>query len=67
MLMEKVERQPDAEWIRAFCPRCGLPVVSNAYYIGGRGYIVRWECWGSLAMAPSCDFRFRLEAGDGDF
>lgn len=45
--------QPRPEWIRGNCPHCeckGMvtPVVSNCYYIGGRGYLIVWECWLSL-------------------
>lgn len=40
--------QPDPEWIIGRCPECGEPTVSNAYHIGGKGYIIREECWNSL-------------------
>ena len=51
------DSQPRPEWVRGVCPACGSPVVSNAYYIGGRGYKVIWECWESLGEAPSCTYR----------
>ena len=40
--------RPDPQWIRGRCPECGDDLVSNLYYIGGKGYILVWECWGSL-------------------
>lgn len=49
--------QPRTEWIRGVCPLCGSPVVSNCYYVGGRGYLVVWECWESLREFPACQFR----------
>ena len=48
--------EPDPAWVRAACPCCGGPVVSNAYYVGGKGYILRWECWNSLGERPTCDY-----------
>jgi hypothetical protein len=53
---ERQER-PEPEWVRGRCPECGEDVVSNCYYIGGRGYVIRWECWASLGDAPTCDYR----------
>jgi hypothetical protein len=49
--------RPDAEWVRGKCPVCGDDLVSNLYYIGGQGYLVRWECWSSLGEEPSCEYR----------
>ncbi len=49
--------QPKPEWIRGVCPACGGPVVSNCYYVGGKGYFCIHECWGSLAAAPTCSYR----------
>lgn len=49
--------QPKPEWVRGVCPQCGSPVVSNAYYIGGRGYLTVWECWASLGETPACTYR----------
>jgi hypothetical protein len=51
------EERPDPEWVRGRCPACGEEVVSNCYYIGGKGYILVWECWGSLGPDPRCDYR----------
>jgi predicted RNA-binding Zn-ribbon protein involved in translation (DUF1610 family) len=49
--------RPDAQWVRGECPECGAELVSNAYYVTGRGYLVIWECWASLAEQPTCGFR----------
>lgn len=62
-LVSGVERKqdvPDADWVRARCPACGGDVVSNAYYVGGRGYVVLWECWESLGEKPSCSYRRQI-------
>lgn len=47
----------DAENLRGECPNCGQAVVSNAYYVQGRGYIVYWECVGFLKEQPTCIYR----------
>jgi hypothetical protein len=49
--------RPDPDWVRGRCPLCGEEVVSNCYYVGGKGYIIVWECWGSLGDAATCDYR----------
>lgn len=51
--------EPEPEWIIDDCPECGGPVVVNTYYVGGRGYIVREECWGSLGShrEATCNYR----------
>ena len=54
---EKPEARPDPEWVRGRCPLCGEDVVSNCYYVGGKGYIIVWECWASLGDTPTCDYR----------
>ena len=51
------EERPDPGWVRGRCPACGDDVVSNSYYLGGKGYILVWECWSSLGKAPTCDYR----------
>ena len=51
------EGRPDPEWVRGRCPECGDDLVSNLYYVGGRGYLLVWECWGSLGEDPQCRFR----------
>jgi hypothetical protein len=49
---------PDPDWVRGVCPNCGSPVVSNCYHVGGKGYIIVWECWGSLQWPDAtCDYR----------
>ena len=53
----KPEGQPKPEWVRGVCPTCGGPVVSNMYYVGGKGYRAVWECWHSLSETPSCSYR----------
>jgi hypothetical protein len=51
------EGRPDPDWVRGVCPRCGEDLVSNCYYVGGKGYLVVWECWGSTGPEPTCDYR----------
>ena len=53
----KAGAAPNPAWVRGACPLCGSPVVSNAYYVGGRGYKLRFECWESLRPAPGCTYR----------
>jgi hypothetical protein len=48
--------RPDPEWVRGKCPVCGDDLVSNLYYVGGKGYLVRWECWASLGKDPQCEY-----------
>ena len=54
---DKAAGQPNPEWVRGVCPQCGEPVVSNCYYVGGKGYICTWECWASLHDPPTCGYR----------
>lgn len=49
--------RPRPEWVRGKCPQCGDDLVSNCYYVGGRGYIIAWECWSSLGSVPACAYR----------
>lgn len=50
--------RPDPQWVKPDpCPMCGGEVVSNCYYVGGKGYIILHECWESLPENPTCDFR----------
>ena len=49
--------EPRPEWVRGACPTCGAPVVSNCYYVGGRGYLCVHECWNSLQEVPACGYR----------
>lgn len=55
---QKQRREPpDPEWVRGTCPYCDEEVVSNAYYVPGRGYVIVWQCWSSLGDHPTCTFR----------
>ena len=49
--------RPRPEWIRGVCPQCGDPLVSNCYYVGGKGYLCIYECWASLGDNPACGYR----------
>lgn len=49
--------RPDPQWIRGTCPECGDDLVSNLYYVGGKGYLLVWECWSGLGERPSCCYR----------
>jgi hypothetical protein len=53
----KVGPRPDPSWVRGRCPVCGDELVSNLYYLGGKGYLLRWECWASLGDDPTCSYR----------
>jgi hypothetical protein len=48
---------PRPEWVRGRCPLCGDFVVSNTYYVDGRGYLIAWECAASLSEPATCDYR----------
>lgn len=52
-----ITAEPKPEWVRGECPQCGQPVVSNCYYVGGRGYLITHECWASLGEKPTCTYR----------
>ena len=49
--------RPNEEWVRGRCPECGDDLVSNLYYVGGKGYLLVWECWDSLKENPQCEYR----------
>ncbi len=49
--------RPRPEWVRGTCPQCGDELVSNCYYVGGRGYLLLHECWSSLGDNPACGYR----------
>jgi hypothetical protein len=51
------KERPDPDWVRGRCPMCGEEVVSNCYYVGGKGYMIVWECWASLGESAACDYR----------
>ncbi|HAH86098.1 MAG TPA: hypothetical protein DCL60_01855 [Armatimonadetes bacterium] len=53
----RTDDQPNAAWVRGVCPECGEPLISNCYYIKGKGYLIVWECWGSLKDEPACTYR----------
>lgn len=48
--------RPDPEWIRGTCPKCGDDLVSNLYYVAGKGYLIKWRCWGNESNPPTCDY-----------
>lgn len=48
---------PDSQWVRGACPVCGQPLVSNCYYIPGKGYLILHQCWASLGENPTCDYQ----------
>ena len=54
------EQRPDADMIRAACPVCGSDIVSQVFYVQGRGYVIFWICWEFLQEVPSCDYRRAL-------
>jgi hypothetical protein len=42
---------PAPEMVRGRCPECGDHLVSNCYYVGGRGHIICWESAGNVGRA----------------
>jgi hypothetical protein len=52
----KQTARPDPLWIRGKCPCCGDDVVSNLYYVGGKGYLLKWQCWSSMGENPTCAY-----------
>lgn len=55
--VDETSNLPRPEWVRGVCPMCGNVVVSNCYYVGGRGYVLVGECWNSLSETPTCTYR----------
>src|SRR5215218_57244 len=49
--------RPDPQWVRGRCPECGDDLVSNLYYIGGKGYLLVWQCWSALSDSPACRYQ----------
>lgn len=54
--VKKTGDRPDPEWVKGVCPLCGDDVVHNLYWIGGKGYLNRAECWSSLGSEPKCNY-----------
>jgi hypothetical protein len=52
--------QPDPAWVRGRCPECGDALVSHLYYIHGKGYVIRWECWSNQGELPKCEYKLVL-------
>lgn len=53
------QEQPEPAWLRGTCPLCGGPLVSNTYYVGGKGYCVYLECWKALGPTEEQTCRYR--------
>ncbi len=49
--------RPRPEWVRGRCPACGDDLVSNHYEVGGKGYLIVWDCWTSLSQPSVCSYR----------
>ena len=49
-------RPPEAR-VHGICPQCGEVLVSNCYYVGGKGYIVEWRCWAGAQNSSACSYR----------
>ena len=47
---------PEEKFVRGRCPECGDYLVSNLYQTGQSGFLIRWECWGSLKRDPRCHY-----------
>lgn len=48
--------KPAAAAVRGRCRDCGAELASLMVHQHGRGYLVRWICWGALAEEPRCSF-----------
>lgn len=55
-----VAKRPDPAWVRGRCPKCGDDVVSNMYYLSGKGYFIYWECWNKTSEPATCDYSKQL-------
>jgi hypothetical protein len=51
------EKRPKARHVRGNCPECGAVLLSNLYYIEGKGYLLIWECEAGLMEEPTCTYR----------
>lgn len=54
---DPVTGEPPRSWVRGVCPECGQPLVAGCYRVGGRGFLVIHECWGSLQTPATCRYR----------
>jgi hypothetical protein len=55
---ERKQDRPDPDWLCDYpCPLCNGDVVSNCYYVGGKGYVIAHECWAGLGPQPTCNWR----------
>lgn len=55
--VEGKDERPDPKWVRGRCPDCGEDLVSNLYYIEGKGYLCVWECWSYRREDSECTYR----------
>jgi len=42
--------RPEPHWIHGKCPKCGDYTIKDAFYVGGRGYLVQVVCWNGDCM-----------------
>lgn len=54
---ETPDGRPHPDWVRGRCPECGDDLISNMYFVYGRGYLLCWECWGSRGENAACSYR----------
>lgn len=54
------EPKPDDIFSRGACPKCGHVLISNLYWVEGKGYLFLWECWNALQPVTTCDYRRTL-------
>lgn len=57
--VEIVREQPDPEYVRGTCPKCGEVVVVVHRESGGTWRMV-WECLASVQPPITCDYRLVL-------
>jgi hypothetical protein len=42
--------RPEPHWIAGKCPVCGEVTIKDAFYVGGKGYLLQEVCWSGDCM-----------------
>lgn len=54
---ERQSRERKPHMRRGRCPHCGEWLYAALYYMGGRGYLMAWECEGNFGDPATCNYR----------